>query len=116
MKKLLIIGMLFSAPAYAADLTLNDLPTVLGVLRECTISTTFMGSKTKSCKLTDGKVWASVDADGEITIFYRNGGIEITASGSNLNEAVQVLSVKLNNGRNVVKNGLEALAPYLATQ
>lgn len=108
--------MLLTTPVYADSLTLNDLPKVLGALRECTTVSGLLYYKSKSCKLADRQVWASVGADGEITIFYRNGGIEVTASGSNLNETVQILSVKLNNGREVVKNGLEALTPYLATQ
>lgn len=99
-------------PAQAAELTLNDLPTVLRTLRGCQD-----GLFTSSCQLSDRGAWASVHESGRITIFYDNdNGLKTNGSGSNLSNALRDLASNLNKTRDGAKKVLDAMAPLLPTQ
>ena len=105
-----IVAVLLSTQAFGADLTLNDLPDTLKAIRGCGTGGIF-----SLCKIPGRDVWASVQ-DGNITIFYENGGLKMWGDGSTVSEAVQSLATKLNRARADAKLSVDSMAPFLPTQ
>lgn len=108
----------FSTPAPAAELTLNDLPTILNVLRECQSVEGWLRPSKQQCRLDDGEVWAAVGVNLGIIIFYKpnRDGIAINGSGATLNEALQNLANKLNATQSGAKRAVDLLGPFLPSQ
>lgn len=115
-KSLILIGLLMTAPAQAAELTLNDLPDVLDTLRQCRPRKDLLSSISSGCKLSSGDVWASVKSSGEVTIYYERGTIKAYGYGPNVNAAIRHLAEKLNSSRGDSKDALDSIAPLLPTQ
>lgn len=106
---------LASQPAIAAEPTLNELPAILSMLRDCKTSTGVLG-RYESCRFPD--VWVSVRSSGQLTIYYQNRetGIDVTGSGATVGAMLRDLAGKLNRTGADAKSTLERLAPLLPTQ
>lgn len=116
-KHIAVAAILVSTSSFGADLTLNDLPAILQKLRGCTETKSFLSGTSQSCKIPSGDLWVSVNGDGKLTLFkQRSYGNTTYANGNSVNELLQDFAAKLNNNRNVEKEMLDNLGPFLATQ
>ncbi len=116
MKKLALIALLLATPmAHAAELTLNDLPSVLNTLRECKDVKGYLGGVTQTCTVRRGDVVALLRDDG-LTIAYENRGLKLYGRGKTVGQAVGDLARQMNEAGADSKRAVEALAPMLPTQ
>lgn len=116
-KYIAIAAVLVSTPSFGADLTLNDLPNILQKLRGCTETRSFLSGLSQSCKIPAGDLWIAVNGDGKLTLFKKRPYGDTTyANGNSVNELLQDFAAKLNDSRNLEKEMLDNLGPFLATQ
>lgn len=112
-KVLLLIACLIAAPAFASEITLNDLPGILQKLRGC--STNTVGYE--SCKIDKANLWVSVAGDGSLTLFRQKSYGDTTyARGKNVPDLLHDFAVTLNREQTTNKEMLESISTYLPTQ
>ncbi len=106
MTRIILALLLLTNGAYAAELTLNDLPAVLSKLRDCGMV---------SCG--EAKALAIVKDDGTISINYDNRrGIDVYGRGATISLALADLASKLNAMGADSKATVQRLGPMLPTQ
>lgn len=110
--KTLAALLLMTSVAFAAEPTLNDIPSILQKLRGCKA-----GYVSTSCKLKADRLWISIRADGSLTIFYRQYSSDsVYAEGDTVTELLRNFATKINDDRDNGKIMLDAIAPLLPTQ
>lgn len=118
MKKLVLVvaAIVLSNGAQAADLTLNDVPTILQKLRGCTESKGVFGNS-MSCRVEKSDLSVNVESDGRLLLMQRRSyGDTLFARGATVTDLLQNYAQKLNESRANEKATLDALAQFLPTQ
>lgn len=104
------------SPAFADDLTLNDLPAVLQKLRGCAESRGVFTNST-ICRVPSDHLWVSVASDGSLTLFQqRSYGDTTYARGASVPALLRDFASKLNAEQAGNKAMLQAIGQYLPTQ